>query len=73
MNNIYIICDKPSSEAAHVKFCKFTLGVHRKATNSAVRGELGSYPLLIDMVCNSNKYWTHLHNVNQNSIVYKSI
>ena len=44
-----LLCDKISGEALHVKVCKLILGVHRKASNHAVRGELGSYPLLLFM------------------------
>ena len=38
------------------------LGVHRKASNHAVRGELGSYPLLLFMLSLSLKYWWKLNN-----------
>ena len=37
------------------------LGVHRKTTNNAVRGELGFYPLLISMLGLSIKYWWKLN------------
>ena len=47
-----------------LKFYKLILGVNKKATNLAVRGELGRYPIKIDMwhrsirnffrICNSN-------------------
>jgi hypothetical protein len=54
--NFIDICEKPSSESTHVKPCKLIVGVHRKATNNAVRAELGSYPLLIYMLSLSLKY-----------------
>lgn len=60
--NFIDICDKVSGENLHIKFCKLILGVHRKATNHAVRGELGSYPLLIFMLSISLKYWWKLNN-----------
>ncbi len=37
------------------------MGVHRKSSNHAVRGELGSYPLLIFMLYLSLKYWWKLN------------
>ena len=37
-------CDKLPGES--LKVCKVILGVHKKATNNAVRGELGSFPIL---------------------------
>jgi len=61
-DNFIDICDKVSSENLHVKACKLILGVHRKATNNAVRGELGSYPLLLFMLSLSLKYWWKLNN-----------
>ena len=39
--------DKTPTEKAHLKFCKIYLGVNRKASNIAGRGELGKFPLLI--------------------------
>ena len=60
--NFLNICDKLSSESLHIKVCKLILGVFRRATNTAVRGELGSYPLLITMLCLAIKYWWHLNN-----------
>jgi len=74
--NFVNICDKPPGESLHLKFCKIVLGVHRKATNNAVRGELGSYPLLISMIALAVKYWWKL-NLNcmlgSNSLVTKAL
>ena len=61
-SNFLSLCDKLPGEIIHIKVCKLILGVHRKATNNAVRGELGSYPLLITMLCLSIKYWWKLNN-----------
>ncbi len=60
--NFINICDKLSGETLHIKICKLILGVHRKASNHAVRGELGSYPLLLFMLSLSLKYWWKLNN-----------
>ena len=38
-------------------FCKWVLGVHSKATNVAVMGELGKNPLLIKILCQKLKFW----------------
>jgi exonuclease III len=59
--NFLSLCDKLSGEALHIKVCKLVLGVHKKATNNAVRGELGSYPILIFMLYLSIKYWWSLN------------
>jgi hypothetical protein len=73
----YLLKGKPSSEDIHVKVCKLILGVHRKATYNAVRGEVGSYPLLISMLALSLKYWWKLNNeepfVNLNILLSRKI
>ena len=56
-SNFINICDKPPSETLHIKVCKILLGVNKKATNNAVRGELGNFPLLISMLRLTIKYW----------------
>ena len=61
--NLLSMCDKFPGETLHVKVCKIMLGVHRKSTNNAVRGELGCYPLLIFMLGLSVKYWWKLNNI----------
>ena len=59
--NLLSICDKLPSEMLHIKVCKLILGVHKKSTNNAVRGELGRFPILITMLCLSIKYWYSLN------------
>jgi hypothetical protein len=59
--NFLSICEKLPSENLHIKLCKLILGVHKKATNNAVRGELGSFPMLITMLSLSIKYWWTLN------------
>jgi hypothetical protein len=33
-----------------MKFCKFSLGVGKRSSNLAVTGELGRYPLFIEII-----------------------
>ena len=40
--------NKISAEKVYTNFCKFVLGVKTKSSDSACRGELGSYALLFD-------------------------
>ena len=42
--------DKILCEKLNLSFSKFILGVHKKAQNSAVHGELGRLPLGVDIV-----------------------
>ena len=46
-------------ETVHTRFCKGALGVHRKATNIAVMGELGRLPLSISVIKAMLKFWQH--------------
>jgi hypothetical protein len=41
------LCNDLKVEKAHMKFCKFSLGVGKRSSNLAVIGELGRYPLFI--------------------------
>jgi hypothetical protein len=41
-------------EKAHFNLCKYSINVGEKATNSAVMGELGSYPLFLEVHLNAN-------------------
>ena len=50
-------------ENVHIKFCKFSLGVGKRTTNIAVLGELGRYPLLLEVILNIQnvfRYFKHL-------------
>ena len=47
-------------EQLHIQFCKNALGVHRKATNAAVRGEVGRYPIAIRIVKAMLRYVKHM-------------
>ena len=57
-------------EKIHTKFCKFTLGVNTKASNTASRGELGSLPILFHVLLNMVKYWCHItKEIDQSNII----
>ena len=43
-------------EKLHIKFLKCLLAVNRKTTNAAVMGELGRFPIMIGVLCNTVKY-----------------
>ena len=47
-------------EKLHIRFLKYLLAVNRKATNAAVMGELGRFPIMIDVLCNTVKYFQSL-------------
>jgi hypothetical protein len=60
-------------EAIQLSFCKYILGVSRKATNAAVMGELGRFPLGIDVVTNIIGFWNHATSTNANPLLAKAV
>ena len=48
--------DKLHHELPHNRLCKHLLGVHSKASNFAVRGELGCYPINVCIQDYSNSF-----------------
>ena len=47
-------------ENVHIKFCKFSLCVGKRTTNIAVLGEMGRYPLLLEVILNIFRYFKYL-------------
>lgn len=58
-------------EKLHMKFCKFSLGINRCASNWGIRAELGRYPIELYTNYKLIKYWYRLENLeyDQNSIL----
>ena len=52
-----------------MKFMKIALGVNSKATNFAVRSELGRFPIHIKIYTAMLKYWNRLNNFIDNRII----
>ena len=52
------------------KFCKHILGVHRNTTNLAIQGELGTFPLIIDVKISIVSYYLYLGQLNNHLITY---
>ena len=67
--NLYDFCNKSPIEKLNLKLCKFLLGVHSKSTNDAVRGELGRYPLLINILNLANRYYDRIESLENDSLV----
>ena len=61
-------------ETVHTRFCKGALGIHRKATNIAVMGELGRLPMTISVIKAMLKFWQHTTDHNYaNTTLKKSV
>ena len=52
--------DSSKHESLQIKMGKIALGVHKKSPNVAVRGELGMFPLTIDIYVRMVNYLFHL-------------
>jgi hypothetical protein len=72
-DNFINLCDKPDGEKTHLKFDKYILGVHNKASNHGVRGELGDFPTLLHQLILSIKYLIRLSSVPSEWLAYKSL
>ena len=67
--------NKSKHELFELKMAKIALGVHKKSNNMAVRGELGLYPLNIDIYIRMIKYFLHLKDlvVKENKVIEDGI
>ena len=64
-----LLCDSFHVEKINIKLCKYVLGVSRCATNAAVMGELGRFPIAIRIVKHAFNYWKRICNLSENSVV----
>jgi len=63
-----VLCEK-----LNTSFAKFVLGVHKKAQNTAVRGELGRYPIAIDIITATQNYLRHIENSGEGSLLNEAL
>ena len=67
--NLY---DKAPLEKLNLKLCKYLLGVNKFSVNHAVRGELGRYPMLINVLDMSVKFKKRVLILSNDNLVKKS-
>jgi hypothetical protein len=60
-------------EGIQISYCKYTLGVSKKATNAAVVGELGRFPLGVDIIANIMNFWKHANSINANPLLSAAV
>ena len=60
--------DKSQTEKVHLRFCKYYLGINRKASNIASRSELGRFPLKIFVDTLILKFYNHLITLPDDSV-----
>lgn len=59
-HNLFKLCKDMKQESIHVKFCKFSMGLGKKSTNIAVLGEMGRYPLFLEVILNMLRYYKYI-------------
>ena len=68
--NIMAKCNDYPAESLNIKFCKYLLGVHKFSMNNAIRGELGRYPIVLNVLNNSVRFYKRIFSsVKENSLV----
>jgi hypothetical protein len=60
-NVIFNVFQNSKIDKLNTQFNKYVLGLGIKASYWEVVGELGIYPLYIDIIISMIKYWIHLH------------
>ena len=64
--------DKCDMERVHLNFCKRLLGVNRSTTNILVRGELGRYPLKLNVENRIKSFFDHVKKAPEDSLIYQA-
>ena len=62
-----------AADRLNMKFCKQLIGVYNKATNIAVWGELGRYPLYIKIVTQMIKYYHRVACMPQDHLLCRAL
>ena len=60
-------------EIVHLKFLKWALGVHPKASNIGVWGETGRRPLIYECIRGTLNYYKRLHKLDRTTLAYKAL
>ena len=61
------------SERIHLHFLKWALGLHKKATNVAVWGDTGRYPLIYECIKLTLNYYKRVDELKDDSLVYAAL
>ena len=63
------LCSNLPAEKLHIKFCKYVLEVNKRSTNLAILGELGRYPLILEIFVTMIKFWKRISTLNTSDII----
>ena len=73
VNKIIQIYDQFDCQKLNITYCKFILGVHKSSSNQSVLGELGRFPLFIDIIINLFKYYKRINDMEQDSLLNQAL
>lgn len=59
-SSLYNELKKDVYEKCHLKYCRFILGVNKRAPNLAIYGDTGRFPILVSTVAQFVKFWHRL-------------
>ena len=73
--SIYNLLVQDTMEKCHLKHLRYSLGVSKKAPKLAVYGETGRFPLLVEAISNTVKYYIRLcsFSVNENELLVNAL
>ena len=60
-------------ENLHTKYCKYGLGVHSTSSNLACVGELGRFPIYIDICIDILKYYFYASQKTDDSLIGQTL
>ena len=61
-------------EKMHMRYCKYAVGVHNRSTNYAILGDLGRYPISIDILRHILSFLRHVQmNESKNNILQEAL
>ena len=63
-DNMYNALKNDIIEKCHLKFCRFVIGVGKKAPNLGIYGDSGRYPITVSSAISFVKYWHRISNMN---------
>ena len=64
--------DTTQTQIQILNFCKHILGVNRSTTNILVRGELGRYPLKLNVENRIKSFFDHVKKAPEDSLIYQA-
>ena len=69
--NVYATMKNDAFEKCHIKFCRFALGVNKRAPNIGLYGDTGRFPIYLTAAVHFLKYWYRLQELPEKAWLLK--